>query len=112
MSFSPGIRLSEHAVQLVEQQTNILKHLLFWLQDQPYLRAKWHGAVSKLALFSPGVVEEVDRLIGEVHVARQQFPYGLPPARDTEACTLRSRLSLLKCELQSLRELRVNYQTL
>ena len=46
-----AVPLSDITIHLVEQHEAVLRHVLFWLQEQTYFRQRWHHSLSTLPLF-------------------------------------------------------------
>lgn len=99
------IPLSDLAMHLAEQHRAVMRHTLFWLQDQTYYRQRWHRILDECSTFEVAGLAQVQKLIVEVGDALEQFPYGFAPAEERDAQRLRSRLRLLILELSHLQKL-------
>lgn len=102
---SRRIPLSDVAVHLVEQHDSIMRHLLFWMQDQTYYRQRWHGYLGQLSLFEPSSLMALQRLADEIEDAAEQFPHGFDPSEEDRAASLTGRLRLLRHEVLHLKKL-------
>lgn len=96
---------SEMVLLIIEHHQTLLKHLLFWLQDQPYLRARWHRRASEMSLFEDSVLLDLKGMLIELEEARRQYPFGYGPDQIDSAKTLQGRLLILACELKGFSDL-------
>lgn len=99
------VPLSDLAMHLAEQHRAVMRHTLFWLQDQTYYRQRWHRILDECSAFEVVGLAQIQKLIVEVSDALEQFPYGFAPAEERDAQRLRSRLRLLILELSHLQKL-------
>ena len=100
-----SIPLSDLAVHLAEQHRAVMRHTLFWLQNQTYYRQRWHRALDSCCVFEVVGLAQIQTLIAEVTDALEQFPYGFSPTEAQGAQRLRSRLNMLIQELIHLQKL-------
>ena len=99
------VPLSDIAVHLVEQHEAVMRHVLFWLQDQTYYRQRWHHALDALPLFEVACLAKLQRLLTEIDDASEQFPFGFAPSEEESAQRLGARLRMLWHEVQHLQKL-------
>ncbi len=99
------VPLSDIAVHLVEQHDAVMKHLLFWMQDQTYYRQRWHRRLSHLPLFEPASLAALQRLLVEIDDALAQFPHGFDPSEEDRAARLNGRLRMFWYEVLHLKKL-------
>ena len=92
-------------VNIAAQHRTLLRHLLFWLQDQTYYRNRWHSCLSEMLLFERSICEDLEPLKEELETVRSQFPFGYGPNEHHQAQQLQSRLLILKHELNALQDL-------
>ena len=100
-----SVPLSDLAVHLAEQHRAVMRHTLFWLQNQTYYRQRWHRVLDEYCVFELVGLAEIQKLIVEVTDALEQFPYGFSPTEAQGAQRLRSRLRMLIQELVHLQKL-------
>ena len=100
-----SVPLSDLAVHLAEQHRAVMRHTLFWLQNQTYYRQRWHRVLDECCVFEVVGLAEIQKLIVEVTDALEQFPYGFSPTEAQGAQRLRSRLRMLIQELVHLQKL-------
>lgn len=100
---------AEMVVEIVEHHETILNHLLFWLQDHPFYRGRWHRRTTEMTLFDESVLLDLDGLLHELEDVRQQYPFGYAPEKASDARQFQGRLALLKCELENFRRLCDHY---
>lgn len=96
---------SEMVLLIVEHHRTLLRHLLFWLQDHPYLRARWHRRASEMSLFEDSVLLDLKGMQIELESAQRQYPFGYGPGEEASAQLLKGRLAILACELRGFHEL-------
>ncbi len=100
-----SVPLSDLAVHLAEQHRAVMRHTLFWLQNQTYYRQRWHRVLDECCVFEVVGLAEIQKLIVEVTDALEQFPYGFSPTEAQGAQRLRSRLRMFIQELVYLQKL-------
>ncbi len=99
------VHLSDLTIHLVEQYEAVMRHLLFWLQDETYYRQLWHRQLAGLAIFDAEALTVLQNLLREIDDASSQFPYGFDPSEEARAQRLTSRLHLLSSEVRHLQKL-------
>ncbi|MFT5192533.1 MAG: hypothetical protein ACI9DF_005634 [Verrucomicrobiales bacterium] len=100
-----AVPLSDITIHLVEQHEAVLRHVLFWLQEQTYFRQRWHHSLSTLPLFEVVSLVKLQRLLVEIVDATEQFPFGFAPSEEAFAERLSFRLHLLWHEVHHLQKL-------
>lgn len=105
------VLLSDLAVHLAEQREAVMRHVLFWMQDQTYYRQRWHRQLAEMPIFHATSLKALGCLLSEIDDATGQFPHGFGPAEEDGAERLSSRLRMLRHEVLHLRKLCGAYVT-